>query len=686
MCNSRYSLNLIGWIAIFVSINLVDLYVTEVQAESMEFENPGSADHNEHIESVALVPAAAGSHGVTELMMAVSNEDLARVRLLANLGADVDAADVYERSVLSWAVGTGNFHVTQTLLEAGAEPNRTANDGWSPLSSAVQDGSEEISLLLLQYGADPDTYYSSSFFQPPSRESVLEIAARKGRVAIVDALIDAGVDLESTGWAALDSAAGRGSTQIVVALMLAGVDATASDGRNGGAPLLSAAAGGHGDIVKLLLTAGSDPNHATEDGRTPLLFAAAGGHADVVKSLLTAGSDPNRETNDGRTSLFVAVQKNHPQTVALLLANGAEATARQIIHAIYNESDEVIRSLLVRIDIDDMLEIDKIELLRLAEATNRQELIAGFLAIDKAKPDSQHAANFLFALDIESDSTCDVMIWDPRLNTQMKVFSLDKPCWGRFSVAEDDEKLFVLDNNEIRVVSTEDGAEVETVALPVELMAETDRLLAERFRDHFGEGYDRYAHTGPNVAGYLSSGELAFMASAGGPADGTYSYLYAREGEEWRLIDEQICGRFESHCGFGRIESRRVMDWPQERAASHPYIRKNSFFLAKSSTAIEDPNYEVSRFRIDFDFGSQGSTLTYDIVEGDYCDGDCIFTRKIGVEGSMGTKILSEAYLSNNSVVGRFVLMQRSEGKAELFDMTTGESVFGQLLLGTWIE
>ncbi len=129
----------------------------------------------------------------------------------------------------------------------------------------------------------------------------------------------------------LVDAARRGDAAEVAALLARGHDANAALG-DGMTALHAAAAGGHGDVVALLIEGGASPTAVTRIGRyAPLHLAARGGHVRVVRALLEAGADPHAATSSsGVTPLHLAAQAiDGEETVAALLDHGAAVDPRE---------------------------------------------------------------------------------------------------------------------------------------------------------------------------------------------------------------------------------------------------------------------------------------------------------------------------------------------------------------------
>ena len=80
-----------------------------------------------------------------------------------------------------------------------------------------------------------------------------------------------------------------------------------------------AAARGHLGIVRLLLEAGADSEHAANDGQRPLQIAAEEGQLDIVRLLVDFGAQ--RPHPDGVASALDLASKGGHLELACFLAN-----------------------------------------------------------------------------------------------------------------------------------------------------------------------------------------------------------------------------------------------------------------------------------------------------------------------------------------------------------------------------
>ncbi len=85
--------------------------------------------------------------------------------------------------------------------------------------------------------------------------------------------------------------------------------------------LQQAAARGRLSLVRALVEEGVDVDGADETGRTVLMHAVAGGHVEVVRALLAAGARPDRIDHHGMSALDLALQTDHPELAPLLAAD-----------------------------------------------------------------------------------------------------------------------------------------------------------------------------------------------------------------------------------------------------------------------------------------------------------------------------------------------------------------------------
>jgi ankyrin repeat protein len=160
---------------------------------------------------------------------------------------------------------------------------------------------------------------------------------------MVGRLLAAGADADRapTGEPPILTCARTGNADAVEALLDAGADVDARETWRCQTPLMWAAAENHTEVVELLLARGADVDAVTEEGGfTALTFATRQGALASVRLLVDAGADVDvLAAATGENLLQVAIKNRHYAIASLLLERGARANAadrggRTALHAL----------------------------------------------------------------------------------------------------------------------------------------------------------------------------------------------------------------------------------------------------------------------------------------------------------------------------------------------------------------
>ncbi|KAL2825530.1 ankyrin repeat-containing domain protein [Aspergillus pseudoustus] len=228
----------------------------------------------------------------------------------------------------------------------------------------------------------------------------LMVAGTMGLVEGMERAIQAGADVSfepGDHWLGtpLWAAAFGGHAAAIQLLVDRGVDPQYVCPQNGETALHYAAASGSEPAVALLLALGLEPDSRNSQQETPLIWAAAAGHTAIVRLLLAQPTDVNAECATGKTALLYAAWRKHEAVALLLLerpeilpdkkdpktssttalaaaaltGNGAlferliartdvdplvrDASGHGILkHAIAGENEAIVRSALLRMDVN----------------------------------------------------------------------------------------------------------------------------------------------------------------------------------------------------------------------------------------------------------------------------------------------------------------------------------------------
>ena len=298
--------------------------------------------------------------GRTPLAFAAIGHHYGTVKMLLKAGASPAARTIrFALTPLHTAAVWGSADIVRLLLQHGADVEAKNTGGFTPLQFACSAGHHAVVEVLLNHKRfqeyhDPE---ESNVYQP------LLIAVREGRTKTVESLLrhqaDPNVhDQEGTSlfWAV-------SQRRIDICHLLLAKEVDVNYVVEGSCPaLIEAVRVGDVDIVKLLLDHHADPEK-TEDAsggdapdkkgwrRTALHVAACNGEGEMVKMLLERGANPNVRDADGWTSLWAAARFGHAEIAKLLIGGGADihcvCTTREWtpLHAAW-DSPEVVGILL----------------------------------------------------------------------------------------------------------------------------------------------------------------------------------------------------------------------------------------------------------------------------------------------------------------------------------------------------
>ena len=237
-----------------------------------------------------------GSGGLTALVFAAREGDIASATALLDAGADVNQVTEYGWSPLLTAVNNRNYTLAKLLVDRGANVNLANKGGWTPLYLATDnrniEGGDypvpkadldhlEIITLLLEKGANVNakvkddtltrTIFTMQWFFEDGATPFIR-AAQSSDTVLMKLLLKYGADPKAAtalGDNALTAGAGIGWVE--------GVTYERSAKENL-------------EAIRMLLDLGIDANYANNEGRTPLMGAAMKGRTEVIQLLVERGA------------------------------------------------------------------------------------------------------------------------------------------------------------------------------------------------------------------------------------------------------------------------------------------------------------------------------------------------------------------------------------------------------------
>ena len=250
-----------------------------------------------------------GPGGSTPLMYAVLYGDARALSDMVRAGADPNLRNDVGASALMWAID--DVDKVRVLLEAGADVNATSDFDRTPLAlAAAHAGSAPVVGLLLDHGAKPSP-------------AALASAALQENPAAVRILLSAGGgDTVAAAIAALRSGCRECLDAIDTAQRVPAL-------RGALMILLPAPGPGNGDALREAIARGADVTVKDTKSRTVLMRAAIAETMppDAVQLLIDHGADVHAKTAEGLTALDFARRLGHTAVVDVLTRAGATASS-----------------------------------------------------------------------------------------------------------------------------------------------------------------------------------------------------------------------------------------------------------------------------------------------------------------------------------------------------------------------
>ena len=175
-------------------------------------------------------------------------------------------------------------------------------------------------------------------------------AAMRGDKEAVRSLLKQKVDVNAAhgdGATALHWAAYNDDVELVKMLLDAGANVKAATREGAITPLFMACTNGDAPMIEALLKAGADAKSVKSNGTTALMTAAASGSAEAVKVLIEHGADINaKEAVYGQTALMFAAALNRDSVIKVLMEHGAEAnvatTVRKLARVRFDQDGNIV--------------------------------------------------------------------------------------------------------------------------------------------------------------------------------------------------------------------------------------------------------------------------------------------------------------------------------------------------------
>ncbi|TYZ66921.1 hypothetical protein PybrP1_000892 [[Pythium] brassicae (nom. inval.)] len=328
----------------------------------------------------AVVQLSGG--GRQPLMLQLAESHLAVLGVLLDKESRASWRGLSLEVALFAAAQFGHAELVAQLLRRRARADFVSDAGVTPLVAACAHGRTEAVRVLLASGAPAATGWSEASLALP-----LSVAVERGHAGVVALLIAHGADVntpsEDDAVAPVTAAAAGGHLDVVQVLLQEDV---AVEWEHAASRMVAfvAAEHGHDHIVQEFLDQGGNANFCDDNGVTLLQVACATGQRAVVEALLARGAAVDQAAlSCSVTPLMIAAQDGCAAIVAALLAHGASVNLREaeqgvtaLLMAAQNGHVETVQLLLAGGADASMRRSDGVGPLSVAASNGHVEIVA----------------------------------------------------------------------------------------------------------------------------------------------------------------------------------------------------------------------------------------------------------------------------------------------------------------------
>ncbi|XP_066571914.1 transient receptor potential cation channel, subfamily N, member 1 [Amia ocellicauda] len=257
-------------------------------------------------------------NGWSPLLLAAEQGHTEIVKILLQNHARVDVFDENGKAALHLAAENGHEEIVDILLSHKAFVNAKTKLGMTPLHLGAQNGYNKLVRLLVE------THMASIDALSLSKQTPLHLAALNGQLDVCNSLLNMKADVNATdihGQSPLHLAAENDHSEVVKLFLKHRPELATLANVEGATCAHIAASKGSVAVIKELLKfskGGMTSAHNKTNGSSPVHLAAAGGHTEVVKVLLEAGASAAEENAEGMTSIHLAAKNGHTHVLDVL--------------------------------------------------------------------------------------------------------------------------------------------------------------------------------------------------------------------------------------------------------------------------------------------------------------------------------------------------------------------------------